>query len=124
MDSLPGRHIRLANAAGDHISGGLDTMNRLSKLQKYHEDYVPQRRISKVVAVTPAALEIEKQAINRELKGQFRLAAHLWLQCMDVAKGEIERARIAVRRGQCIDRSKGLRSGDYAGICCRGVVYD
>ena len=124
MGSLPGCHIRLADSAGGNFSGGLDTMNRLSKLQKYHEDYVAQRRVSKIVSITPAAMEIEKQAISRELKGQYRLAAHLWLQCMDVATGEIERARIAVRRGQCIDRSKGLRSGDYSGICSRGVGYE
>lgn len=43
------------------------------------------RSPSKIVAVTPAAIEIEKRAIEREKKGQFRIAAHLWLQCMDVA---------------------------------------
>lgn len=42
------------------------------------------RSPSKIVAVTPAAIEIEKRAIEREKKGQFRIAAHLWLQCMDV----------------------------------------
>lgn len=52
------------------------------------------RSPSKVVAVTPAAIEIEKRAIEREKKGQFRIAAHLWLQCMDVASGDVERARI------------------------------
>ncbi len=45
------------------------------------------RSPSKIVAVTPAAIEIEKRAIEREKKGQFRIAAHLWLQCMDVASG-------------------------------------
>ena len=58
------------------------------------------RSPSKIVAVTPAAIEIEKRAIEREKKGQFRIAAHLWLQCMDVASGDVERARIAVRRDQ------------------------
>lgn len=53
------------------------------------------RSPSKIVAVTPAAIEIEKRAIEREKKGQFRIAAHLWLQCMDVASGDVERARFA-----------------------------
>ncbi|MCN4632368.1 PerC family transcriptional regulator, partial [Escherichia coli] len=56
--------------------------------------------------------------------GQFRIAAHLWLQCMDVASGDVERARIAVRRDQCITKGNGLRRGDYSGIGCCGVVYD
>ena len=78
------------------------------------------RRPSKVIAVTPAAIEFEKRAIEREKKGQFRIAAHLWLQCMDVASGDVERARIAVRRDQCITKGNGLRRGDYSGIgCCR-----
>lgn len=59
-----------------------------------------------------------------EKKGQFRIAAHLWLQCMDVASGDVERARIAVRRDQCITNGNGLRRGDYSGIGCCGVVYD
>ena len=67
------------------------------------------RSPSKIVAVTPAAIEIEKRAIEREKKGQFRIAAHLWLQCMDVASGDVERARIAVRRDQC--RSEERRVG-------------
>ncbi|HCO8840431.1 TPA: PerC family transcriptional regulator [Escherichia coli] len=87
------------------------------------------RSPSKIVAVTPAAIEIEKRAIEREKKGrekkgQFRIAAHLWLQCMDVASGEVERARIAVRRDQCITKGNGLRRGDYSGIGCCGVVYE
>ncbi|HBB4010304.1 TPA: PerC family transcriptional regulator [Escherichia coli] len=82
------------------------------------------RSPSKVVAVTPAAIEIEKLAIEREKKGQFRIAAHLWLQCMDVASGDVERARIAVRRDQCITNGNVLRRGDYSGIGCCGVVYD
>ncbi|EAN4946435.1 PerC family transcriptional regulator [Salmonella enterica] len=99
-------------------------MSKLTRLEKYHLNYVSQRQASKVVAVTPAALEVEKRAVERESKGQFRIAAHLWLQCMDVASGDVERARIAVRRDQCITKSNGLRRGDYSGVCCRGVVYD
>lgn len=70
-------------------------MRKLSRLEKYHMNKVSMRSHSKVVAVTPAAIEIEKRAIEREKKGQFRIAAHLWLQCMDVASGDVERARIA-----------------------------
>lgn len=99
-------------------------MSKLTKLQKYHLDYVSQREISKVVAVTPAAMEIEKRAIERELKGQYRIASRLWLNCMDAATGEVERARIAVRRDQCITKGNGLRRGEYAGIGCYGVVYE
>ncbi len=99
-------------------------MSKLTRLEKYHLNYVSQRQASKAVAVTPAAMEVEKRAIARESKGQFRIAAHLWLQCMDVASGDVERARIAVRRDQCITKSNGLRRGDYSGVCCRGVVYD
>ena len=94
-------------------------MRKLSRLEKYHMNKVSMRRPSKVIAVTPAAIEFEKRAIEREKKGQFRIAAHLWLQCMDV-----ERARIAVRRDQCITKGNGLRRGDYSGIGCCGVVYD
>ena len=87
-------------------------------------NYVSQRQASKVVAVTPAAIEVEKRAVERESKGQYRIAARLWLLCMDVAVGEVERARIAIRRDQCISKGNGLRRGEYAGIGCRGVVYD
>ncbi|HAU3358234.1 TPA: hypothetical protein JDL67_000812 [Salmonella enterica subsp. salamae] len=52
------------------------------------------------------------------------VSARLWLLCMDAAHGEVERARIAVRRDQCITKSNVLRRGDYSGVCCRGVVYD
>ncbi len=41
-------------------------------------------------------------------KGQYRLAARLWLECMDAATGEVERARIAIRRDQCIGRGIGF----------------
>ncbi|EHX1545238.1 PerC family transcriptional regulator [Escherichia coli] len=95
-----------------------------TKLERYHEDYVSQRRVERVVAVTPEAMEIESRAIERERRGHYRIAARLWLQCLDAAVGEVERARIAVRRQQCI--TKGNRSPhlDYSGIGCRGVVYD
>ncbi|HHS9967655.1 TPA: PerC family transcriptional regulator [Raoultella ornithinolytica] len=97
----------------------------MNRAEKYHAQYAPQRRASKVIAVTPAAMEVEKRAISRENKGQYRLAARLWLECMDAAMGEVERARIAVRRDQCIGRGNGLRRGDYAGICAtNGVIYD
>lgn len=97
----------------------------MNRAEKYHAQYAPQRRASKVIAVTPAALEVEQRAIDRENKGQYRLAARLWLECMDVAMGEVERARIAIRRDQCIGHGNGLRRGDYAGICAKsGVVYD
>lgn len=100
-------------------------MRKLSRLEKYHMNKVSMRSPSKIVAVTPAAIEIEKRAIEREKKGQFRIAAHLWLQCMDVASGDVERARIAIRRDQCIGRGNRLRQGCYAGICATaGVIYD
>ncbi|NYY78150.1 transcriptional regulator [Escherichia coli] len=81
------------------------------------------RSPSKIVAVTPAAIEIE----NARLKERKRAIPHCrspWLQCMDVASGDVERARIAVRRDQCITKGNGLRRGDYSGIGCCGVVYD
>lgn len=99
-------------------------MKKLTRLEKYHQNYVSQRYAGKVVSVTAEAMEIESRAIEREKRGQYRIAARLWLQCMDVAIGEVERARIAIRRQQCI--TKGNRSPhlDYSGIGCRGVVYD
>ncbi|ROU17822.1 PerC family transcriptional regulator [Kluyvera ascorbata] len=99
-------------------------MNKLTRLEKYHMDKVTQRGTAKVVSVIPCAVKIENMAIEQERRGHYRVAARLWLLCMDAASGEIERSRIAVRRGKCIERSNGLRSGDYSGICCRGVVYD
>ncbi len=50
-------------------------MRKLSRLEKYHMNKVSMRRPSKVIAVTPAAIEFEKRAIEREKKGQFRIAA-------------------------------------------------
>lgn len=52
-------------------------MSKLTRLEKYHLNYVSQRQASKVVAVTPAAMEVEKRAVERESKGQFRIAARL-----------------------------------------------
>lgn len=99
-------------------------MNK-TKLQKYHENYVSARRVERSVAVTPAAKKIEQRALAREERGQYRLAAALWLQCFDAATGETERARIAVRRSQCIVRSNGLRRGEYSGVGCNcEVVYE
>ncbi|EMX0849468.1 hypothetical protein AAF302_000674 [Pluralibacter gergoviae] len=99
-------------------------MSTLSKAEKYQRDYVSAKRVEKTIAVTEAAIEIEKKAILREKSGQFHLAARLWLECMDAATGEVERARIAVRRTQCITRGSGRRRGEYSGIGCCGVVYD
>ena len=47
------------------------------------------RSPSKIVAVTPAAIEIEKRAIEREKKGQFRIAAHLWQHCQQYSKTKL-----------------------------------
>ncbi len=81
----------------------------MNRMEKYHADYVSQRKAPPLVAVTPAAMEIEQRAIARENKGQYRPAARLWLECMDAATGEVERARIAIRRDQCIGRGNRLR---------------
>ncbi|RZN40425.1 PerC family transcriptional regulator [Escherichia sp. E2593] len=101
-------------------------MKSISRAERYRNDYVPLRRCEKVVAVTAEAMEIESRAVEREKRGQYRIAARLWLECMDAAQGEVERARIAVRRTQCIARGNGLRRGEYSGISagCNGVVYD
>lgn len=40
-------------------------MSKLTRLEKYHLNYVSQRQASKVVAVTPAAMEVEKRAVER-----------------------------------------------------------
>lgn len=48
-------------------------MRKLSRLEKYHMNKVSMRSPSKIVAVTPAAIEFEKRAIEREKKGQFRI---------------------------------------------------
>lgn len=124
MVLIPDRRFRLAVSAGGNFQRRLYPMSKLTRLEKYHLNYVSQRQASKVVAVTPAAMEVEKRAVERESKGQYRIAARLWLLCMDAAVGEVERARIAIRRDQCISKGNGLRRGEYAGIGCRGVVYD
>lgn len=69
-------------------------------------------------------MEIEQRAIAREKKASTArpLASG---ECMDAATGEVERARIAIRRDQCIGRGNRLRHGCYAGICATaGVIYD
>lgn len=65
-------------------------------------------------------MEIESRAIERERRGHYRIAARLWLQCTDAAVGEVERARIAVRRQQCITKGNRTPHLDYSGIGCRG----
>lgn len=99
-------------------------MKKLTRLEKHHMNKATQRGTEKVVAVTAEAMEIESRAIARERRGHYRIAARLWLQCLDAAVGEVERARIAVRRQQCITKGNRIPRQDYSGICCRGVVYD
>lgn len=94
------------------------------KLEDYHNNHVSTRRVEKMVAVTPAAKEIEQRAIAREAAGQYRLASTLWLKCLDAAQNEVERAKIVVRRQQCIMRGNRADTPAYNGICARGVVYD
>lgn len=93
-----------------------------TKLERYHEDYVSQRRVERVVAVTPEAMEIESRAIERERRGHYRIAARLWLQCLDAAVGEVERARIAVRASSASPKVTAPRiwttaGSDVAGWC-------
>jgi hypothetical protein len=59
-------------------------------------------------------MEIEQRAIARENKGitASRLASG---ECMDAATGEVERARIAIRRDQCIGRGNRLRQDAMPG---------
>lgn len=88
-----------------------------TKLQKYHEDYV-SRRQSAVVSSSLEALELEERARKLEGEGKYRLAAFQWLKVLDAATGDVERARIAMRREQCITRSNTRRitdSGEMAG---------
>lgn len=47
-----------------------------TKLERYHEDYVSQRRVERVVAVTPEAMEIESRAIERERRGHYQREPH------------------------------------------------
>lgn len=48
-------------------------MRKLSRLEKYHMNKVSMRSPSKIVAVTPAAIEFEKRAIEREKKDSSAL---------------------------------------------------
>lgn len=100
-----------------------ETQNKRA-LEKYHQNYASVRSIPKRVAVSPVAVQYEARAIELESKGMYRVAAGLWLKCLDSAKTEVERARIAFRRQVCITKGNGLRRGEYSGVCCRGVVYD
>lgn len=90
MVSVPGRRIRLAVPAGGHFSRGLDTMNRM---EKYHADYVSQRKAPPLVAVTPAAMEIEQRAIAREKKAStaWPLASGLsaWMRPLERLSGPV-----------------------------------
>lgn len=124
MVLVPDRNSRLAVVAGGNIQRRLDQMRKLSRLEKYHLNKVSQRSPGREVAITPEAMEIESRAIERERRGHYRIAARLWLQCLDAATGEVERARIAVRRQQCITKGNRNQHLDYSGIGCRGVVYD
>ncbi len=47
-------------------------MRKLSRLEKYHMNKVSMRRPSKVIAVTPAAIEIENARL-KEKKGSSAL---------------------------------------------------
>ena len=93
-------------------------------LERYHSDYVSLRRVEKTVATSPEAKEIEKKAIALEKAGRYRRASNLWLKCMDVAQTEVERAKIAVRRQQCITRGNRRYTPEYSGICPGVVIYD
>lgn len=85
-----------------------------NKLKKYHADYV-SRRQSAVVATSPDALKLEDRARELESEGRYRLAAYQWLKVFDAATGDVERARIAMRREQCITRSNTRRNIDNVG---------
>lgn len=96
------------------------------RLKRYHAQYA-KRRQSKNVAVTPEAVEIEQRAIALEEAKKYRLASSVWLRVFDAAADDTERARIAMRRLQCISRGNAMRPrAEYSGImsCGRGVVYD
>lgn len=84
------------------------------KLQKYHENYV-SRRQSAVVATSLDALKLEDRARELEGEGKYRLAAFQWLKVFDAATGDVERARIAMRREQCITRSNTRKNIDNGG---------
>lgn len=99
-------------------------MYNKTRLEKYHQNYASVRAIPKRVAVSPVAIQYESRAIEFESKGMYRVASRTWLQCLDAAVGEVERARIAFRRQVCITKSNGLRQGEYSGVCNGGIVYD
>lgn len=48
-------------------------MRKLSRLEKYHMNKVSMRSHSKVVAVTPAAIEIENARLKERKKGSSAL---------------------------------------------------
>lgn len=52
-------------------------MSKLTRLEKYHLNYVSQRQASKVVAVTPAASEVSHWFIQLCAVGGLFLAARL-----------------------------------------------
>lgn len=85
-----------------------------TKLQKYHDSYV-SRRQSAVVATSLDALKLEERARELEDEGKYRLAACQWLKVFDAATCDVERARIAMRREQCITRSNTRRNIDNVG---------
>lgn len=94
------------------------------KSNEFNQKFICSRRLANTVAVTPVAMQLEKKALEFEMAGKFRVASTYWLKCLDAAQGDKERARIAIRRDQCITLGMGLRRGEYSGICNRGVVYD
>lgn len=111
VDDIPRRGSRLAGTA----SSGTDnrrlaemTTSLKAKLEKYHANYV-SRRQSAVVATSPEAMRLEARARELESSGKFRLAARQWLPVFDAAEGDVERARIAMRRDQCITLSNTRR---------------
>lgn len=48
-------------------------MRKLSRLEKYHMNKVSMRSPSKIVAVTPAAIEIENARLKERKKGSSAL---------------------------------------------------
>lgn len=82
------------------------------------------RSPSKIVAVTPAAIEIEKRAIEREKKGNSALPLtfgfSVWMLLLVMLN--VQGSRFAGTNVS--QKGNGLRRGDYSGIGCCGVVYD
>lgn len=79
-----------------------------SKLRKYNANYI-SRHQGAVVATSPEAVKLELRARELEESGKFRLAARQWLSVFDAACGDAERAKIAIRREQCITRGNSRR---------------